>query len=164
MIRNSMLLMFVAAAAGCNSTPTPPPQPKETSALECYKGWHLQQATTKCESACWEPKKPECQQADCLERNVVGFMPDGTEVEAHISYSATAGTMSTTAAIVRRPVTVSEKAIAYPNSRSLPASCVGGELKIYYDQYQHASTGWTAAFDGQITSGATSWQGVTVKP
>jgi hypothetical protein len=138
----------------------------EQNLSTCASGWVYAIDDQPCEGARLAGK-PEASQPDCLERNLFGFLPDGTEYEMIVAYSPSLGTMSTVGDIATRRYSLAASSITFspPGGErgSGPASCTSeGNLKISYASFTKASPSWAAALNAQVQSGRASWTAVAV--
>jgi hypothetical protein len=128
----------------------------------CAQGWLIDTTHSNCDGACLA-KTPECGHTDCYEATVNGFLANGVAIDFMMSYSASAGTMSTISDYTKRTYTIGDTTINETPGNPLSASCADGQLTLGgYEIYAPASTAFTAAFNQQYASGKTLWVGVPV--
>ena len=131
---------------------------KTPDAASCVQGWWLAQSNA-C-SACGENANPECAAADCEQFASQGFTQDGRVFDAVITYSKTAGTISTVGPGVWRHFTVSNGKIALSGSLGGSLTCSSAQLKGSYSSQTPAPSSIADALARATATQAASFRGV----
>lgn len=132
---------------------------KTSDAASCVQGWWLAQSNA-CSACGGENANPECAQADCEQFASQGFTRDATVFDAVITYSKTAGTVSTVGPGVWRHFTASNGRISLAGSLGGSLTCSSAQLKGSYSSQTRASSSIADALARATATQAASFRGV----
>jgi hypothetical protein len=146
-----VVVLAVLACGSCAADPASTAVPL----AECVRGWWLDSApVTPCDGACGATPNPECAFADCTEYSFFGYLDGGAYYENRFSYSATAGTMSSTHAATVGTYTVLDHSVRMtPTGWEPNTTCSGPRLQQALVPWNRASDAFGMALDRATTTG-----------
>jgi hypothetical protein len=149
-------LAVVALLAACDT--------KGQDPASCVQGWWVSatNACSTCGGANRTNPNPECTFADCQQLSCQGFMKNGAVFDAVLTYSKTAGTLSTVGPGVWRRYSVStDGSIRIAGSQGPSLTCSAAQLKGSYSSQTPAPQSIANALSQRATTtSVVSFRGV----
>ncbi len=145
------MVVIVALGVACNTTQNP---------ASCVQGWWVSQTNT-CSTCDGNHSNPECAYADCEQFASQGFLVSGAVFDVVVTYSKTAGTISTVGPGVWRQFSVSDGRMQLSGSSG--GSLIvhhGSQLKGSYSYQTPASSNIASSLSVGTTNKAVSFRGV----